>query len=607
MVALTSDKAPPRWRRMTVPGAARATRGRLALRLSAARRALFDVVLSPLTLWLVLANLAGVLALFVFFLSASGYRDALMDARLDSLLVKADLFAAALAAGGTASGGELRVPPDRLAAAGGGDPLGPGEAGAHPLAEPLDPVRVERLLSRLVESTWLRARVYGGDGLALADTRRVVALPEIAQIRESPVDPPRPEPPPGRPLVDRILGAAGGWTGPALPPFEEPQTLRADAFPEVEDALAGIPAAAARAGPDGAPVLFAAVPVERQGEVVGALLLQTLADEVTPVVAAERRRLLSALAVAAALVAVLSVLVSVSVILPLRRLQRGVRRARSRGLGRGGVGEGMVRRDVIGDLDRDFAATTGTMMQRIRALEAFSSEIAHELKNPLTSLRSAVETLPLAERPGQRDKLLGIIAHDVRRLDRLISDISAATSLDRDLSALTDERVDVIALLRAVVSVQEELATRKRQTVVLTIREGTDPASLFIAGSDTRLGEVFTNLLDNARSFTPEGGRIEVIVADRGDFVEVLVDDEGPGIRPDMLERIFERFYTDRTDEQGFGDNSGLGLSIGRQIVEAHGGEIFAENRYVTSLGPERHVIGARFTVQLPLPPGAGR
>jgi two-component system sensor histidine kinase ChvG len=244
---------------------------------------------------------------------------------------------------------------------------------------------------------------------------------------------------------------------------------------------------------------------------------------------------------------------------------------------------------------------TRALYSRIDAIERFAADVAHELKNPLTSLRSAVETLPLARNDESRGRLLSIIQHDVRRLDRLISDISDASRLDAELARADAEPVDMARLLEAVVSIANERRREHDPLIVLKVEPhpmGKD--AFFVFGHDSRLAQVFSNLVDNARSFSPADGVVRVTLRRNPGVIEVVVDDDGPGIPPHALDRVFERFYTDRPD-QGFGQNSGLGLSISRQIVEAHRGHIKAENR----LGPadadgEPQRLGARFSVRLP-------
>ncbi|HET9686915.1 MAG TPA: HAMP domain-containing sensor histidine kinase, partial [Pseudolabrys sp.] len=251
-----------------------------------------------------------------------------------------------------------------------------------------------------------------------------------------------------------------------------------------------------------------------------------------------------------------------------------------------------------GELSGALRDMTNALYSRIEAIESFAADVAHELRNPLTSLRSAVETLPLAKTDQSRQRLLAVIGHDVRRLDRLISDISDASRLDAELQRQEAAPVDLARLLDALVKGANEIRT---DDVNVTLSfEGSSLQNFKVPGHDSRLGQVISNLVDNARSFSPPGATVRITCRRLRDRVEVLVDDDGPGVRPEALEKIFERFYTDRP-EQGFGQNSGLGLSISKQIIEAHGGTIWVENR--TSVagshdGPR--ILGARFVVRLP-------
>jgi two-component system sensor histidine kinase ChvG len=240
---------------------------------------------------------------------------------------------------------------------------------------------------------------------------------------------------------------------------------------------------------------------------------------------------------------------------------------------------------------------TNALYRRIDAIESFAADVAHELKNPLTSLRSAVETLPRAKTEESRGRLLAVIEHDVRRLDRLISDIADASRLDAELQRQESAPVDVAKLLKTLIAVANEVK-QENVSVALTF-EGGGPRAFKVPGHDSRLGQVIGNLVDNARSFSPPGGVVRVTCRRLKNEVEIVVDDDGPGLRVDALDRIFERFYTDRP-HQGFGQNSGLGLSICKQIVEAHGGRIWAENRTRRSGAGEEEVLGARFVVRLP-------
>ena len=246
---------------------------------------------------------------------------------------------------------------------------------------------------------------------------------------------------------------------------------------------------------------------------------------------------------------------------------------------------------------------TNALYNRIDAIEQFAADVAHELKNPLTSLRSAVETLPLAKKPEARARLLEVIEHDVRRLDRLISDISDASRLDAELSRIDSEPFDMAELAHAVVHMAAQVRHEGEPAVALIVNEPKPPMKtpFIVTGHDGRLAQVLNNLIDNAKSFSPAGGTVRVILSRKENMVEIAVEDDGPGIRAETTDRIFERFYTDWPEGDAFGNNSGLGLSISKQIVEAYGGTIRARNR--TTADPatgESRVAGARMVVRLP-------
>jgi two-component system sensor histidine kinase ChvG len=334
----------------------------------------------------------------------------------------------------------------------------------------------------------------------------------------------------------------------------------------------------------------------------GALLLSTQGGDIDAIIASERFSLLQVFLVAALVMVILSLFLAGAIVGPVRRLADAAERVRWGTQSRQEIPDFTSRPDEIGHLSGALRDMTKALYNRIDAIESFAADVAHELKNPLTSLRSAVETLPLARTQESRGRLLAIIQHDVKRLDRLISDISDASRLDAELARVDAEPVDMVRLLEAVVSVANERRRPGEPPILLTIEpHPLKRDAFFVLGHDSRLGQVINNLLDNARSFSPPEGTVRVTLRRRRGEVEVVVDDDGPGIEPHALDRIFERFYTDRP-EQGFGQNSGLGLSISRQIIEAHRGTIKAENRLGgrdESGEPRR--LGARFIVRLPV------
>src|SRR6476620_4107958 len=275
---------------------------------------------------------------------------------------------------------------------------------------------------------------------------------------------------------------------------------------------------------------------------------------------------------------------------PMRRLAEAADRVRRGIISRQQIPDFSDRPDEIGHLSAALRDMTKALYTRIEAIESFAADVAHELKNPLTSLRSAVETLPIAKTEASRDRLLAVIQHDVSRLDRLISDISDASRLDAELARGAMEPLDLSVMLEAVVSMANQATNGHNVTVTLKVEEPPEEfpdAPWVIQGHDSRLGQVCNNLIDNARSFSPEGGSVRVTLRaaelpgnedDMQPGDEIIIDDDGPGVPAHAFERIFERFYTDRPNH-GFGQNSGLGLAISRQIIEAHGGHIHATNR----------------------------
>ncbi|KQU05813.1 histidine kinase [Methylobacterium sp. Leaf469] len=555
---------------------------------------------SSLTRRIVVLNLVGLFALLFGFLYLNQFRQGLIQARVQSLLIQGEIIAGAIAASASASGdtGAIRIDPDKLLELQAGE----AEEAPSPLAFSLNPERVAPLLRRLITPTGNRARVYDGDGGLLFDSRTLSARGEIGRgeigrgesvLRES-----------KRTTLEqafdfvqtRILG------GQRAVPAEEVGPTSGHGLKEVQVALGGSRGTIVRRNEVGETIVSVAVPIQRGTSVRGALLLSTQGGDIDRVIASERFGLLQVFLVAAAVMLVLSILLAGAIAGPVRRLADAAEKVRLGIKSREEIPDFTGRTDEIGHLSGALRDMTQALYRRIDAIESFAADVSHELKNPLTSLRSAVETLPLAKSDESKARLLQIIQHDVKRLDRLISDISDASRLDAELARAEARKVDMHKLMTTVVSVANE-RRRPKDAVILfdvAVPPGEVEAPFAIFGHDSRLGQVVNNLLDNARSFSPPDAKVRVALRRVRADVELVVEDEGPGIPEHALERIFERFYTDRP-EQGFGQNSGLGLSISRQIVQAHRGTIRAENRP----GPadedgEPTVRGARFIVRLP-------
>jgi len=547
---------------------------------------------------IVLLNLAGLIALVAGILVLSDYRAGLIESRVQSLLVQGEIIAGAIAASATADPHTVTIDPDRLLELKQGESYGPGEEILAPYDFPINPERVAPLLRRLVSPTDTRARIYDRDGTLLLDSSTLYTRGDILRF-----DLPAPTAPkPGfferqwNSIYKRVLRGE-------LPLYRELGPGNGKGYEEVGSALAGGKASMVRTTERGEVIVSVAVPVQRFRGIQGALLLSTQGGEIDDAVEAERLVILSVFGIAAAVMLLLSLLLARSIGEPVRKLAASAEHVRRRTRTRVEIPDFTSRADEIGHLSGAIRDMTDALYSRIEAIESFAADVSHELKNPLTSLRSAVETLPLVKTAESRDRLLAIIQHDIRRLDRLISDISDASRLDAEMQRQESAPVDLEKLLTAVVKIANDVPRDDGVRIMLSFsRAPGAPQRYVVPGHDSRIGQVIDNLVSNARSFSPAGGTVRVTCRRLKQEIEIVVDDDGPGIRPDAIERIFERFYTDRP-EQGFGQNSGLGLSISRQIIEGHGGRIWAENRVGRPRpGHEDEFQGARFFVRLPAP-----
>jgi two-component system sensor histidine kinase ChvG len=466
----------------------------------------------------------------------------------------------------------------------------------------IDPERAAPILRRLVKPTGSRARIYGRDGGLILDSDTFYSRGEVLRY-----DLPAPD-------VEKPDALTAFWQAIKtrmrqydLPLYSEIGGNNGKAYPEVASALTGTSVPIVRVTDKGELVVSVAVPVQRLRAVLGVLLLSTRGGDIDNIVTAERWGIVRMSLFAAAVTVVLSMILASTIAGPVQRLAAAAERVRHSVKARAEIPDFTDRTDEIGHLSGALRDMTQALYRRIDAIESFAADVSHELKNPLTSLRSATETLPLAKNPDSKERLMEIIQHDVRRLDRLISDISDASRLDAELAREDAKPVDIAELLRTTVSLFNDIHRDDTLEVVLDIAYSGGAHPYRCVGHDSRLSQVTVNLLDNAISFSPEGGRVSVKAKRVGNEIQIAVEDEGPGIPPENLERIFERFYTDRPQES-FGQNSGLGLNISRQIVVAHGGRLWAENRHHEGQGAsgksvgaaERKTAGARFVIRLP-------
>jgi len=522
--------------------------------------------ISPLTWRILTLNVIPLAILVSGLLYLGQYREQLVDAQVAALTTQAEIFSGALGEGaaGTSQDGTQEIRRD--------------------VARPL--------LRRLVQPTQTRARLYDAAGGLIVDSRQLLGPGGTVQVE--PLYPPG-DAPTGPALAFDFYERLANWLAgaPELEPYVEKPGGRVQDYDEAATALSGETASAIRALPSGRQVISVGVPVQRFKQVLGVLLLNSTTNEIDEAMREVRIGILKVFLVAFAATVLLSFYLGGTIARPVRRLAAAAERVRRSHRREEEIPDFTARNDEIGDLSGALRQMTEALWLRMDAIEAFAADVAHEIKNPLTSLRSAVETAARVSDPDQQRRLMTIILDDVQRLDRLISDISDASRIDAELSRERMERVDAGALVSMLVDVRRETAAAQGPTLRY---EGPPAGALIIPGIEGRLVQVFDNLISNALSFSPAGGVVLIRGAREGQTVVFTVDDDGPGIPEGSEERIFERFYSERPESEKFGTHSGLGLSISRQIVDAHGGRIVAENRR----DADGKVCGARFIVRLP-------
>ena len=532
--------------------------------------------ISPITRRILAINVLALAILVGGLLYLGEYQRSLIAAELEALKVQALMFAAAL--------GESAVDT--------GDANGADAGGG--VSQRFVKNVVHRMVRRLAKSTGAgtRARLFDSGGVLIADSRLLLGRGGMVQIEELP-----PPDAGGGGILTTLLDIYGQLTQSlpgedGAPIYHESARQKADDYQEVLTALAGEPGKAARQTGGGGMVLSVAVPVQRYKQVLGAMMLSKGAGDIDAALFEVRMDILKVFAVALAVTVLLSVYLSRTIARPLHRLAAAAERIRHGHNRQDVIPDFDGRADEIGNLAASLRDMTEALWQRMDAIECFAADVAHEIKNPLTSLQSAVDTAVRVKNAEQQHQLMSIIEEDVRRLDRLISDISDASRLDAELSRAEMGPVDLGRMLSTLVDVQETTAGRADKPLLRLDQRG----DLKINGMERRLAQVFENIIANASSFTRPGGAISIKARAKDGWLEVTTDDDGPGIPEGKEEAIFERFYRDRPKGEKFGIHSGLGLSICKQIVETHGGTITAENRKDAA----GNIIGARLTVRLP-------
>jgi two-component system sensor histidine kinase ChvG len=521
--------------------------------------------LSPLTVRILAVNVLALVILAFGLLYLDRYQQSLTETEFDSLEMQARLIAGALGEGATEVSDN-------------GTPQ-------------LDYAAAQALVRRLAEPTSARVRLFDAANRLVVDSQLSARQGSLVQVM------PLPDIEPANPII-RLVNWLYEWVFNWWPRREHLTlypaglVLTADRLPEAEDALGGDVATATYAGSDRHLMLSVGMPVQRYRQVVGALAVSRSSQGIDEAVRSVRLDILAVFGAALAVTVLLSVYLAGTIARPIRRLAIAAERVRQ-GRSRATIPDFSHRRDEIGDLSSALGEMTRALSERLEAIESFAADVAHEIKNPLTSLRSAIETVARISDPSQQRRLMALVLEDIQRLDRLISDISSASRLDAELARAEPAPVDLARLLGALVEVHRAADDQDQPQLQLDA----DPrAGLVVAGIEDRMVQVFRNLIANAVSFSPPGGVIRLVAVRIGSTVRVSIEDEGPGIPGGKEQAIFDRFYSERPKAEKFGLHSGLGLSISKQIVEAHRGTIRAENR----VERDGTVRGARFIVQFP-------
>lgn len=522
--------------------------------------------ISPLMGSIMFVNAIALIILVGSVLYLNEFKQNLIEARTDALSVQASIIAGAL--------GESAV--------------------AGPESTDIDLPQARQIIVRLVGPTDNRARLFSTNGGMIADSLFLAGEKELVEepLRQLDYQPGFQEQ-----VINWLHNILDAITKDISAPenIDRP-TVRADELAEVQSALEGVLTTQLRQRDDGELVINVAVPVQRFRRVLGAMLLTAQTDDIDAIVRSEQMLTVKVFFGAFGLTVLLSFFLGRTLVRPIRVLARAAERVR-RGIGREeSIPEFAHRRDEIGDLSRSLSDMTGALYNQIDAVEAFAADVAHEIKNPLSSMRSALETIQITDKPEVREKLLAILEDDVKRIDRLITDISDASRLDAELTRGHAQEIDLGVMLATLVDAYK--TTGKCDAVSVQFKD--DEAGIYLVkGIEARLGQVWRNLIDNAISFSPEGGTVVVSLTVKNRWVTLTVEDEGPGVPGGSEDKVFKRFYSERPSAEQFGSHSGLGLAISRQVIEAHEGTISVEN----IVAEDGSAGGARFSVTLPLSP----
>ncbi len=533
---------------------------------------------SPLTQRILAVNLVAPVLLVLGLLYLDQYSNSLVATEMEALRIQGELIAASIGEGAvvatTESTDQSVYTPNRA-------------------VRIIDADSAEPLVRRLAVLAQVHARLFDRNGAMIVDSQMLHGPGGDVQVAElAPT-----EGLSGR-IIRRIYDATVGRFSYQrnIEPYQELDGGNGADVPEIRRSLeTGESFGAMRARPSGQKVLLVAVPVQFYKQIVGTVLVSRDGNAIDERMFEVRRSILSSFSWVLAVTVLTSIYLAGTIARPVRRLARAAEAVQSSKRRQFTIPDLSHRSDEIGDLSEALRDMTDSLWRRMDAIEQFAADVSHEIKNPLTSLRSAVETVGRIKDPEQQKRLIAIIVDDVARMDRLISDISDASRLDAELSRAEPNPVRLLSLLRALADVQNATDEPDAPRVEIVTADP-EPEEYIVPGLEGRLGQVFRNLIGNARSFSPPAGIITIRIKRSGSRVEVAVEDQGPGMPEGKEKAIFNRFYTERPEGEKFGTHSGLGLSISQQIVDAHKGLIYAENIIDT----DKKVRGARFVVRLP-------
>lgn len=549
------------------------------------------------------SNVLGLVVLLGGIFWVSQQHALLITAKRESLRVQAEIIAAAIAANASVQTNDITFDPGRqpeveaIKAPFRDDAF----AALDELELSIRPDQVGPVIRKLIQPVHnTRARIYDREGELVVDTHRTTTREPPPRLDDN-----------GEPIRERVR-VKTNWTrflsffdGSDLPVYREIGAANGTYYPEVRQAIRGAkPLPMLLLTEDGHQIVSLAVPIQRRNATLGALLLSTRPGEIDHILLRERLIFLSVASMALLTTLAASMQLTRSIAEPVRRLSAAADHVSQSIRARAELPDYSMRQDEVGRMSSAFRRMTTSLYRRIEASEKFAADVAHELRNPLTAARSTAESMSYAKTSEQREQLVVQIQSELKRLNRLITDVANASRLDAELARQETEVLDLAQALKGLVAVLGDIHDSGGRSIRFeVVPKPNGDVRHFVKGHEGRLGQVATNLIDNAASFSPEGGVVVVRLRSVGNEVEFAVEDNGPGIPDDNLEKVFERFYSDRPQSDGIiGKNSGLGLSISREIVNAHGGRIWAENRKGPPGpdGQQAEITGARFVVRLP-------